>query len=142
MKGQYITVENVFFFGMGVAMCILVFIAYTSISDSVRAEIMKDQIERVGRIIQANIVSVYLAGNQTNSSVTMKLEIPAEISGCIYQITLATANPDMLKLNCTDNNIGTALNLYGIDTTIKNKVLFSSKGEVEIIYQNCRVELN
>ena len=137
MKGQYITIESVFFFAIGVTMCIFVFFIFLNMSEILRKDNMKNQLEKTGDFLRSSIVNVFTVSNSTNSTIAVNVEIPQQISGCIYQITI---DKDMI-INCTENGIGKVLNLYGIETTIRNRILYSSDGKVKIICDSKKVEL-
>ncbi len=76
MKGQYITLENMFFFAVGIAMVIAIYAAFSSISDSMRSAALQEQLTKEGESIRAGIIKVFTAGNSTNSSISLFLEIP------------------------------------------------------------------
>ena len=137
-KGQYLTVESVFFFAMGVVMTVTIFFTFLGISDNLKKDNMKAQLEKVGEFVRSNIVSIFLVGNTTNSTINFEVKIPEQISGCIYQIIV----DNNLEINCTDNGIGNVLNLYGIKTTIRNRVAYSSSGKLDLSYKDGMIELN
>lgn len=136
-KGQYLTLENVLFFSIGLAMALTVFFAFSGISNNVRTTSYEAQLSKAGELIRENIVKVFSAGNRTNSSISITIQIPRDVSGCIYKITLA----EKLNLNCTTNNIGSSLNLYGIDVKIKFDTIYSSQEYVKISYGSGKVIL-
>jgi len=129
MKGQYLTIEHVFFFAMGVTMAIMVFVAFSGIADGVRTSSTQAQLEKVGNYIRANVVEAYTAGNSTGSNVTLSLDIPTTLSGSGYEIW---ANGNMLTL--VSGKASTNLNLYGIESTIRSKAVFSGAGKIKITY--------
>lgn len=134
-KGQYLTLENLFFFSIGLALAMVVFFSFSGISDTVRTNSYEKQLLKSGEFIRENIVKVFSAANQTNSSISLTIEIPRELSGCIYKITADTK----LNLNCTTNNVGSSLNLYGINTKIKFDALYSSQNYIKINYENGKI---
>ena len=137
MKGQYITLENMFFFAVGIAMVIAIYAVFSNISDSMRSAALQDQLEKEGENIRSGIVKTYTAGNSTNSTITLSMEIPKQLSGCNYKIT---ADAKSLYMNCADESINSnAINLYGIETRIKNGALYSSSGKIDIFYSGGNV---
>ncbi len=136
-KGQYLTLENIFFFSIGLAMALTVFFAFSGISDNVRTASYEKQLIKAGELIRENIVRVFSVGNSTNSSIALTIKIPRDVSGCIYKIT-ADAK---LNLRCTTNNIDAKLSLYGIDAKIKFDTIYSSQEYVKISYENGKVIL-
>lgn len=131
MKGQYISLENIFFFAIGMSMVIMIYFAFSGISDSISSATLQELLEKEGENIRANIVKAFLAGNSTNSSVSVSFEIPRQLSECIYKLTSAGGN---LYLTCVDGRGSKSLNLYGIETKIKNDVVYSSSGKINIFY--------
>jgi len=135
MKGQYLTIEYTLFFAIGVAMVVIVYFIFSGIADTVRDQSTNYQIQRVGEYIRGSIINVFVAGNNSNSTINYKLIIPTTISGCVYSIDIK----QYLFLNCTQNtSIGTSLSLYGINTSIEN-ILYSSRGFVNIFYSRTGV---
>lgn len=140
MKGQYITLENMFFFAVGIAMVIAIYATFSSISDSVRSAALQEQLTKEGESVRAGIIKVFIAGNSTNSSISLFLEIPKELSGCGYKIASGGGN---LLASCTDGQSESeSLNLYGIDTTVKNGAAHSSSGKIGIFYSGGKILLS
>lgn len=134
MKGQYLTLESMFFFAIGVAMVIATYAVFSGISDSMRSAALQEQLAKEGESIRAGIARVFMAGNTTNSTINLSLEIPRRLSGCEYKISSAN---DKLYVSCTDGQAdGVSLNLYGIETRVKNDAAYSSSGGINILYSN------
>jgi hypothetical protein len=128
MKGQYLTVEYVFFFAIGVAMIIGVYFLFFNMNDIIREDSARMQLTRTGELIRGSIIRVFESSNLTNSTVSYNLDIPPTLSNCIYRITA----DDNLHLNCTDNpQIGSVLSLYGINIA-SDEILYSTKGFIRI----------
>jgi len=134
-KGQYITLEHVFFFVIGVIMTILIYYSFSGIAENIRNENTKYQLLRIGESIRWDIVSVYTTGNLTNSSIVLKREIPRDVSDCIYRISVENG----LNLNCTETEVGVVLNLYDIEIFIETSEIYSSRGIINIIYEGGRI---
>jgi hypothetical protein len=138
MKGQYITIENVLFFGIGLSMVILLYTGFSNISEKVKMESYEIELEKVGVFIRENIVNVYEIGKQTNSNITVYLRIPEKISDCIYKILL---EDNKIKLICMLAGKTVELNLYGVDTNIKSGYLYSTQRILEIRYVDGVIEI-
>lgn len=140
MKGQYITLENMFFFAVGIAMVIAVYAAFSGISDSMRSAVLQDQLAKEGESIRAGIIKVFVAGNSTNSAIVFSMEIPKELSGCSYKIEAGGGN---LRISCAGGREDSeSLNLYGIETRISNNALYSSSGKISISYSGGKILLS
>ena len=132
MKGQYLTIEYVLFFAIGIAMVVAVFYTFTTISNSTKTDASTVQMEKTGELIRDSIVNVYETGNRTNSTINYKLDIPPKLSGQVYTVQYITG----LNVNSTENyKIGSTLSLYNINIK-PSAIIYSTKGEVQIRY-NC-----
>lgn len=138
-KGQYITLENLFFFAVGVALVITVYAVFSGISENLRSAALQDQLGKEGESMRAGVVRAFLAGNSTSSSVSLSLEIPKTLSGCIYRIAITDGN---LIISCMENQASSALNLYGIETNVKNGAAYSSSGKINIFYSGGSVMIS
>jgi hypothetical protein len=128
MKGQYLTVEYMLFFAIGIAMVIAVYFTFSGIGDNVKANTAKSQIARTGELIRTSIIKVFETANETNSTISYTVQIPTKISGCIY---LITANGNFLNLNCSSPPFSASVSLYGINTKTEN-IIYSTSGRVNI----------
>lgn len=146
MKGQYLTIEYVIFFAIGIAMVIAVYSTFFNISNDLSKDSMEAQLEREGEIIIGSIVNTFEVSKSTDSTIIYNLTIPFKLSGCVYAIQ----TKDKLHINCTDNyNIGAVLSFNGVDIKGEDKlivfptkkIIYSTRGFVEIINKNGIVEL-
>ena len=136
MKGQYLTIEHVFFFAIGITMVVLVYFTFTNVNSSLREKSAQAQLFRVGESIRGSSLKVFSAANQTNSLVRYNLDIPTSVSGCVYKINVG----NFLELTCIDNpKLSASLSMYGINT--RTAVLYSTKGSLEISSAGGFVEL-
>lgn len=129
MKGQYLTIEYVLFFAIGIAMVVAVYFAFSGINSTVRTSTMQAQLDRTGEMIRGNIVSSFEVSRTTGSMIVNEVRIPTSLSGCVYQINVIGNN---LDLNCTqDMRIGSVISLYNINTTAEN-IIYSTEGKIVI----------
>jgi len=137
MKGQYLSIEYVMFFAIGIAMVIAVYFIFINISTSLREPAIKYQLEKTGQLISGTIVNVFEASNSTDSLILYNLSIPTSLSGCIYSIEIK----EKMLLNCSDTpSLGTSFVLYGINIKSEN-IIYSSKGFLELKAEKGVVEL-
>jgi hypothetical protein len=137
MKGQYLTVEYVIFFAMGIALITAVYFIFYNMSSSLREPSVNIQLQEIGELIRSSIVNVFEASESTNSTIFYNLSIPETLSGCVYAVEIK----DKMFLNCTDDSrLGSSFALYGINIKSQN-IIYSSKGFVEISVRNGVVEL-
>jgi len=149
MRGQYLTVEYLIFFMIGVFMIISVYFTFSNLNNTYRDSIMQNQLQMTGELISGTIINVYEAANSTNSNISYNLSIPAKLSNCIYSINITkkailsgTLPIDTLNINCTNvPNKGIALTLYNFNISNKN-IIYSTNGLLKIFAYNGRVELS
>ena len=144
MKGQYLTIEYILFFAIGISMIIIVYSMFSSTNSMLREDITRSQLERVGEIIRSNIINIYETSERTESRIAYNLTIPKKLSGCVYMVnvpseTLPGGPGTKLILRCDDTNTTVTLSLYNINTRTKN-IIYSTKGLIQIS-KNGAVEL-
>lgn len=138
MKGQYLTIEYLIFFIIGISLVIIVFFTFSDISSIAEKNTVKSQFSAVGEMIMSAAIDISDASSSTGSSVNYSLEIPTKLADCIYEIRY---NSNGLNLNCTqDRRLGAVMGLYNLNITTKNTI-YSTKGHIEIIAYNRTVEL-
>ena len=137
MKGQYLTIEYVLFFIIGVVLVTSVYFIFSNVNSIAERSTVVSQLNSVGESIRGTIINIYQITSKTESDVMYNLSIPPKLASCIYVINTT----DKLNLNCThDSSIGVSLSLYNLNITTKN-IIYSTKGYVEIIALNQTVEL-
>lgn len=129
MKGQYLTVEYVMFFAIGIAMIVGVYFAFSNIDMILKDVAVRGQLDRISENLRSSVVEIYLSANNTDSDIIYNMSIPTKVSGSIYSIR----NLDNgININSTDNyNIGKVLDLYGIDISMSD-IIYSTKGKITI----------
>ena len=138
MKGQYLTLEWTFFFGVGVTLVILVFMMFTTIDDTYRETVIKLQLQRSGEIIRSGIVNSFESSKSSGEATQMNVSIPAQLSRCLYTIEVS----DKLYLKCVGSeNLKAVLSLYGINTNSQD-IIYSTNGIVKITASNGAVQLS
>jgi len=139
MRGQYLTVEYVIFFAIGVIMIIAVYVIFLNVNQTIEKSITETQLEMVGEAITGAIINVFGASNSTNSTIYYNLKIPEKLSNCIYSISVTAENK--LELRCVQNReMGIETTLYNFNINDGN-IIYSTKGFIEIFVKNGVVEL-
>ena len=137
MKGQYLTVEYIIFFIIGVMMVVAVYYIFSNVNGIAEKNTVKSQLHAVGEMIRDASVNVLEVSSNTNSVIYYNISIPERLSRCVYAIEADNG----LMLNCThDFSINSGLGLYNLNITTKNTI-YSTKGYVEIKAYNNSVEL-
>jgi hypothetical protein len=137
MKGQYLTVEYIIFFIIGIMMVVAVYFIFSNINGIAEKNTVNSQLKAVGEMIRDASLNVLEASSSTGSEIYYNLSIPVKLSRCIYAIEAQKG----LALNCThDFSISSSLSLYNLNITTKNTI-YSTKGYVEIKAYNNSVEL-
>ena len=128
MKGQYLTIEYVVFFIIGIGMVVSVYLIFTNINEISERNTIKSQLKSVGETIKGTIINVLETSSSTESEINYNLSIPPKLSRCIYMIEVDNG----LNLNCThDISIGVVVSLYNLNITTEN-IIYSTRGRVEI----------
>ena len=138
MKGQYLTVEYVLFFAIGIAMVIGIYMTFININEEIRTGAVTMQLGKTGEYIRDHIVIIYEAGRRTDSKITYHLKVPSQLSGHIYVLKYSNG----LNINSTQNyKIGDVLSLYNININSPN-IIYSTNGVINIQYENNQVWLS
>ena len=137
MKGQYLTVEYLIFFIIGLVMIVSVYFIFSNINAIAEKNTIKSQLKSVGETIKETAINLLETSSSTESEINYNLTIPPKLSRCIYTIEV----DNKLNLNCThDYSIGAILSLYNLNIKTEN-IIYSTKGYVEISAFNGMVEL-
>jgi len=128
MKGSYLTVEYLLFFGIGVGLVIGVYFLFSGIGETVETTSTDIQLQRTAEYIRGTILNTYEASKPENTNINYKLKIPEKLSSCIYAISFG----EYLTLNCThDYGINAQAPLYNINI-ISDSIIYSTKGILNI----------
>ena len=139
MKGQYLTLEYIIFFGIGLILIISVYYAFSDINTKYEKATTEYQLRMTGEMIIGNIIRLHEASNYTGTRIEYSLQIPERLSNCIYSVRI-TGN--YLMLECLEGlPLGVDLTLYNFNIKIKNNILYSTEGNIHIAAYNGRVEL-
>jgi hypothetical protein len=139
MKGQYLTIEYLLFFMIGVFMIVSVYFSFSNMNEMYKSSITQDQLRMTGELISGTIINLYEISNSTNSSLNYSLSIPTKLSNCIYAINVTSIG---LALNCTNvPNTGVALTLYNFNISNKN-IIYSTNGLLKLSVKDNKVELS
>lgn len=136
MKGQYLTVEYIIFFIIGISLVISVYFIFSRINSIAEKNAIESQLEAVGESIRGTIINVVEVSSSTKSEIDYNLSIPVKLARCIYTIEAYNG----LNLNCTQGDIGVVTSLYNLNITAEN-IIYSTKGYVEINAVGESVEL-
>jgi hypothetical protein len=139
MKGQYLTIEYLIFFTIGVVLIISVYFSFSNINETYRDNLMQSQLKMTGELISGVIINIYETSNNTNSRINYTLSIPAQLSTCIYTVNVIS---NKLNLNCTNiPNTGIALTLYNFNIVNQN-IIYSTNGLIKLSAKDGKVELS
>ncbi len=139
MKGQYLAVEWVFFFAIGIILVIMVFSIFSTVGLTYRNTVVELQLMRSGELLRNGIVNVFEASKFGGENIYMNVSIPPQLSRCIYTIEIGGGE---LSLRCVDNpGLKAVLNLYDINTNSEN-IIYSTNGLVKLWGNNGLVKLS
>ena len=137
MKGQYLTVEYMIFFIIGISLVIAVYYIFSDVNAIAERNTIKSQLNAVGESVRGTALNVLEVSAGTESEIYYNLSIPPKLSRCVYTIE----SDIVLSISCMHNSsINVSLNLYNLNITTKN-IIYSTKGYVEMRAYNQTVEL-
>ncbi len=137
MKGQYLTVEYIIFFLIGISLIISVYTIFSKVNEISEKSSLEAQLVAVRESLSRISTDMAETSYSTGSEIYYNFSIPPKLSRCIYSITIYDNN---LNLNCTNDAIGAVFTLYNLNITAKN-IIYSTNGYVKINATNGTVEL-
>jgi hypothetical protein len=139
MKGQYLTIEYLMFFTIGVIMIISVYYIFSGLNQEYEKATTEYQLQMTGQMIMGSIIRVFETSNSTGSQVSYNLTIPTKLSNCIYSIRELN---DFLLLECTEiRGIKANLTSYNFNIKIKNNIIYSTEGLLQITAENGEIDI-
>ena len=138
MKGQYLTLEYIIFFVIGVVMIVLVYYNFSDMNEKYELATTEYQLTMTGHLIMGNVISIYEASNYTDTKISHDLDIPTKLSNCIYSIRIIN---DFIRLECLDVPVEVDLTSYNFNIIIKNNILYSTEGAIHMNIENGEVDL-
>ena len=139
MKGQYLTVEYLLFFTIGVILIISVYSVFSNLNQQYQKTTAEYQLQMTGQMIMGSIIRVFETSNSTNSEVNYNLSIPTKLSNCIYSIRESNG---FLLLECTEiRGISANLTTYNFNIKINNNIIYSTDGLLQITAKNGEIDL-
>jgi hypothetical protein len=135
MKGQFLTIEQMVLFTIGVAITITIFYTFSSIQTKIEKETVQDQLYSIGSFILST-----MSKTTTNSSfVSIILDIPADVSGEEYKII--ASNPTLF-VGLVDKEGSAELSLAGINESFNIRgYVGSSAGKIIVERDGDRIWL-
>jgi hypothetical protein len=138
MRGQYLTLEYIIFFVIGLAMIVSVYYIFSDINQKYELATTEYQLMMTGHMIMGNVIRLFETSNYTGSKISYDLDIPTGLSNCIYSIRMGN---NFLILECLDVPVEVDLTSYNFNIIIKNNILYSTEGAIHITVENGEVDL-
>ncbi|MFH1473303.1 MAG: hypothetical protein ABIE55_00250 [Candidatus Aenigmatarchaeota archaeon] len=139
MKGQYLTIEYLLFFTIGVIMIVSVYYIFSGLNQQYEKATTEYQLQMTGQMIMGSVINVFEASNSTNSQVIYNLTIPTKLSNCIYSIRELNG---FLLLECVEiRGMNANLTLYNFNIKIKNNIIYSTNGLLEIYANGGEIDI-
>ena len=140
MKAQYLPVQYLIFFTIGLVLIISVYVTFSNLNQQYEKTTTEYQLQMTGEMIMGSIIRVYETSNSTNTKVEYNLSIPTKLSNCIYSIKIDTAN-GFLKLDCIETPIAVNLTSYNFNIEIENNIIYSTNVLLQITAKDGRIDL-
>ena len=84
-KGQFLSLEQMFLFTIGLIIAVSIFLAFSKITDNVRNMTDEDQMKEIGDMVLAGITNVFVSDTDYAS---LNMNIPKKISGKGYKVKI------------------------------------------------------
>lgn len=139
MKGQYLTVEYIAFFAIGIGIMIAVYYMFSDFNAKYEESTTEYQLKMVGEMISGMAINILEVSNSTNSTIYYNLSIPTKLSKCIYSMNVSNG----LIVNCIERpGISVNLTLYNFNIRTKNNInIYSTSGLMSMTAKNGEVVL-
>lgn len=133
MKGQYRVIMEILLFGIGVAIASFILVSFSNIQKNTTEISTKDQMEMMLNTVINGIVK----SSQSNS--TVRVEIPARISGHTYKLFIQNKN-NIVAVDLEDQAINISRSLFNLNESVPivGEVV-SSGGIMEINYNGSAI---
>ena len=138
MKGQYLTIEYLIFFVIGLVLIVSVYYSFSDMNTQYELAATEYQLRMTGEMIMGNVIRLYETSNYTDSKIIYDLEIPTKLSNCVYFIRMVD---DKLRLECLDMLLGVNLTSYNFNIKIKNNILYSTDGIIKMTAEDGEIDL-
>ena len=139
MKAQYLTVEFLAFFIIGLVLAISIYFVFSGLNQKYEKTTTEHQLQMTGEMIMGAIIRTFETSNSTGTKVNYNLSIPTKLSNCIYSIEIENG---FLKLDCMDiPEIGVNLTSYNLNIKIKNDIIYSTNGLLQITVKDGEIDL-
>jgi hypothetical protein len=139
MKAQYLTLEYLIFFVIGIVLIVSVYYSFSEINRKYELATTEYQLRMTGEMIIGNAIRVFETSNNTDTRVVYDLEIPTKLSNCVYSVRMLNG---FLRLECIEG-ITSNVNLtsYNFNIKIKNNILYSTDGTIRMTAENGEIDL-
>lgn len=138
MKGQYLTLEYLIFFLIGVVLIVSVYYSFSDINDKYETATTEYQLRMTGEMIIGNAIRLFESSNNTDSRISYDLEVPTRISNCVYFIRMGN---NLMRLECVNQLISVDLTSYNFNIKLKNNIIYSTDGRIHFTADNGEVVL-
>ena len=140
MKAQYLTVQYLIFFTIGLVLIISVYLSFSNLNREYEKTTTEYQLQMTGEMIMGTIIRAFETSNSTNTAVNYNLTIPTKLSNCIYSIRNDTFN-GLLMLDCIEIP-GISVNLTSYNFNIKiDNIIYSTNGLLQITVKDGEIDL-
>lgn len=87
-KGQYLSMEQMMLFSLGVILTVSVYISFSSITETITDTVREDQLTEVGNLVRSGIEKAHTTSETGVDYVNISVEIPGRIGGDPYKIKI------------------------------------------------------
>ena len=135
-KGQYRILSEILLFSIGILITSYVIINFNNLQTATKEVTLKDQLENIADTVSTAIVKAAETGNAS-----IRLTIPAKVSGSLYKISIKDVEGGKLIISTLDGSTSIERQLFNIDYDntistngiINNSEVASSAQFIEIV---------
>lgn len=132
-KGQYLTLEQLIIFAMGIVVLTTTAIAYNSARITTKTVTVQDQFTEVGELVLSNVVYAYTAGKKSHLDMEVLFDIPKELSSQAYLVNLTQNGIEVISFEDFDDNVTVSVGTINA-TVVLNGTASSPNGRAKINY--------
>lgn len=136
-KAQYVIVEQVLVFLLGLLIAVGFTAAFGDLGDTIEEDFTTQQLDTVGALIAGHVTSVYRLGDDTE----LVFPLPSTIGGSAYTVNMTQ---DHVRINTSDR--GSITHVKSVNNTVTlqmrdNRVLESNVAQGKLTYNGTHIIL-
>lgn len=118
-KGQYILIEHMLYFALGVIIFSSSFYTFTKVRDRISIYSTREVFKNIANYVTNQIVRIYTIGKEMNTSkpVEITLSLPQKVNGQYYRLIIQGNQTKIFSLR--DPKISYTMSLYNLERSVE-----------------------